>query len=173
MNILPALRQDPNFTLIANAHVLRVDLDSTKTKATGVTYLETLTKKEVSLSADLVILSAFQFHNVHLMLLSKIGTPYDPVSNTGTIGRNFVYQTISSSRVWLPPSKHTNQFIGAGGAGVAIDDFNCTNFDHGPLGFIGGSPVWVNQAGMKPIAAAGGAGGEALHDGAQPTKPTS
>jgi len=159
VNILPALGQDPNFTLIANAHVLRVDLDSTKTKATGVTYLETLTKKEVSLSADLVILSAFQFHNVHLMLLSKIGTPYDPVSNTGTIGRNFVYQTISSSRVWLPPSKYTNQFIGAGGAGVAIDDFNCTNFDHGPLGFIGGSPVWVNQAGMKPIAAAGGAGG--------------
>ncbi|GAN89443.1 gluconate 2-dehydrogenase alpha chain/solbitol dehydrogenase large subunit [Gluconobacter frateurii M-2] len=159
VNILPALRQDPGFTLISDAHVLRVDLDDTRFKATGVTYLETKTQKEVSLSADLVILSAFQFHNVHLMLLSGIGKPYDPVSNTGTTGRNFVYQTITSSRVWLPPSKYTNQFIGAGGVGVAIDDFNSMNFDHGPLGFVGGSPVWVNQAGVKPIAAAIGTGG--------------
>ncbi|MBF0888962.1 GMC family oxidoreductase [Gluconobacter sp. LMG 1745] len=159
VNILPVLRQDPRFSLIPNAHVLRVDLDSTKTKATGVTYLDTKTRKETSLSADLVILGAFQFHNVHLMLMSGIGKPYDPVSNTGTVGRNFVYQTITSSRVWLPPSTYTNQFVGAGGAGVAIDDFNSMNFDHGPLGFVGGSPVWVNQAGVKPIAAALGAGG--------------
>ncbi len=159
VNILPVLRQDPGFSLIADAHVLRVDLDSTKTKATGVTYLDTKTRKEISLSADLVILGAFQFNNVHLMLVSGIGKPYDPVSNTGTVGRNFVYQTITSSRVWLPPSTYTNQFVGAGGAGVAIDDFNSMNFDHGPLGFVGGSPVWVNQAGVKPIAAALGAGG--------------
>ncbi|AQS91845.1 GMC family oxidoreductase [Gluconobacter albidus] len=159
VNILPVLRQDPGFSLIADAHVLRVDLDSTKTKATGVTYLDTKTRKEISLSADLVILGAFQFNNVHLMLVSGIGKPYDPVSNTGTVGRNFVYQTITSSRVWLPPSTYTNQFVGAGGAGVAIDDFNSMNFDHGPLGFVGGSPVWVNQAGVKPIAVALGAGG--------------
>ncbi|EHH67025.1 GMC family oxidoreductase [Gluconobacter morbifer] len=159
VNILPALRQDPRFSLISNAHVTRITLDSTRTKATGVTYLDTKTRKEISLSADLVILSAFQFHNVHLMLLSGIGKPYDPVSNTGTIGRNFVYQTITSSRVWLPPSRYTNQFVGAGGAGVAIDDFNSMNFDHGPLGFVGGSPVWVNQAGLKPIAAAVSTGG--------------
>ncbi|GBR50853.1 gluconate 2-dehydrogenase [Neokomagataea thailandica NBRC 106555] len=159
VNILPALRQDPRFKLITNAHVLRVDLDNTKTKATGVTYLETTTEKEVSLKADLVILSAFQFHNVHLMLLSGIGKPYDPVKNTGTIGRNFVYQTITTSRVWLPENTHTNQFIGAGGVGVAIDDFNSLNFDHGPLGFVGGSPVWVNQAGTKPITSAVGTGG--------------
>nr|WP_294916016.1 GMC family oxidoreductase [uncultured Neokomagataea sp.] len=159
VNILPALRQDKRFKIIANAHVLRVDLDGSKTKATGVTYLDTTTQKETSLKADLVILSAFQFHNVHLMLLSGIGKPYDPVKNTGTIGRNFVYQTITTSRVWLPENSYTNQFVGAGGVGVAIDDFNSMNFDHGPLGFVGGSPVWVNQAGMKPIAAALGTGG--------------
>ncbi|WP_215746274.1 GMC family oxidoreductase [Gluconobacter sp. P1C6_b] len=159
VNILPALRQNPGFTLVPNAHVLRIDLDSAKTKATGVTYLDTKSRKEMSLSADLVILGAFQFNNVHLMLVSGIGKPYDPVSNTGTVGRNFVYQTITSSRVWLPSSTYTNQFVGAGGSGVAIDDFNSMNFDHGPLGFVGGSPVWVNQAGVKPIAAAIGAGG--------------
>jgi gluconate 2-dehydrogenase alpha chain len=47
---------------------------------------------------------------------------------------------------------HANPFIGAGGNGVAIDDFNADNFDHGPFGFVGGSPMWVNQAGVKPIS---------------------
>ncbi|GAA4484143.1 GMC family oxidoreductase [Gluconacetobacter asukensis] len=162
VNILPSLRQDPKFTLITKAHVLKVNLDSEKKKATGVTYLDLQTRQQVELEADLVIVSAFQFHNVHLMLLSGIGQPYDPVANTGTVGRNFVYQTITTSRAWLPSTHYTNQFIGAGGAGVAIDDFNSMNFDHGPLGFVGGSPVWVNQAGAKPIAAAiGGPGGKA------------
>ncbi|AOX20587.1 GMC family oxidoreductase [Kozakia baliensis] len=162
VNILPALRQDPGFTLVTEAYVLRVNLDSDKKKATGVTYLDQNTNREVTLNADLVILGAFQFNNVHLMLLSGIGQPYDPVQNTGVIGRNFVYQTITTSRAWLSPDKYTNVFVGAGGAGVAIDDFNSDNFDHGPLGFIGGSPVWVNQAGVKPIAAAlGGPGGNA------------
>ncbi|AQS87898.1 gluconate 2-dehydrogenase [Neoasaia chiangmaiensis NBRC 101099] len=167
VNILPALRRDPNFTLITKAHVLRVNLDSDRKKATGVTYLDLETNKEVSLDADLVIVGAFQFHNVHLMLLSGIGEPYDPVKNTGTVGRNFVYQTITTSRAWLSPQQYTNTFVGAGGAGVAIDDFNSLNFDHGPLGFVGGSPIWVNQAGVKPIAAAtGGAGGHAPRWGA-------
>ncbi|MBB2164366.1 GMC family oxidoreductase [Gluconacetobacter sp. 1b LMG 1731] len=162
VNILPALRQDPKFTLITKAHVLKVDLDSDGKKATGVTYLDLNTNQQVQLKADLVIISAFQFHNVHLMLLSGIGEPYDPVKNTGTIGRNFVYQTITTSRAWLPSKQYTNLFVGAGGAGVAIDDFNSMNFDHGPLGFVGGSPVWVNQAGVKPIAAAiGGPAGNA------------
>jgi len=160
VNILPALRQNPNFTLITGAHVLHVNLDDSKTKATGVTYLDQASDKEVTLAADLVIVSAFQFHNVHLMLLSGIGKPYDPVQNTGVVGRNFVYQTLSTSRAWLPEAKFTNQFIGTGGGGVAIDDFNCMNFDHGPLGFVGGSPIWVNQAGVKPIAAAGVGGGK-------------
>ncbi|BCI68575.1 GMC family oxidoreductase [Acetobacter aceti] len=160
VNILPVLRKDPNFTLITQAHVMRVNLDSTKTRATGVTYLDLDSNKEVTITADLVVLGAFQFHNVHLMLLSGIGKPYDAQKNEGVIGRNFVYQTITTSRAWLPENQFTNQFIGTGGGGVAIDDFNSMNFDHGPHGFVGGSPVWVNQAGVKPIAASTIGGGK-------------
>ena len=47
---------------------------------------------------------------------------------------------------------YTNPFIGAGGNGVGVDDFNADNFDHGAAGFVGGSPFWVNQAGTKPIS---------------------
>jgi gluconate 2-dehydrogenase alpha chain len=35
---------------------------------------------------------------------------------------------------------------------VAVDDYNADNFDHGPHGFVGGAPFWVNQAGTKPIS---------------------
>lgn len=160
INILPALRDDNDFTLITDAHVLKVNLDSDRRKATGVTYLDQRENREKTIEADLVILAAFQFHNVHLMLLSGIGKPYDPISNTGVVGRNFVYQTITTSRAWLSENQFTNQFVGAGGAGVALDDFNSDNFDHGPLGFVGGSPIWVNQAGVKPIAAAMNGGGK-------------
>jgi len=40
VNILPALKQVPNFELRPNSHVLKVNLDSTKSKATGVTYID-------------------------------------------------------------------------------------------------------------------------------------
>lgn len=36
------LKPLPNFELRPNAHVIRVNLDSTKTKATGVTYIDAL-----------------------------------------------------------------------------------------------------------------------------------
>ncbi|WP_018979753.1 GMC family oxidoreductase [Saccharibacter floricola] len=160
INILPALRRDPGFTLVTQAQVLRITLDQSKKRATGAVYVDLNDHHEKTISADLVILGAFQLYNVHLMLLSGIGTPYDPHTNTGTIGRNFFYQTITTSRFWLPKNRHTNQFVGAGGAGVAIDDFNQPDFDRGPHGFIGGSPLWVNQAGVKPIAAASAGGGK-------------
>jgi hypothetical protein len=40
-----------------------------------------------------VIVAAFTFENVRLMLLSGIGQAYDPVTNKGTTGRNYAYQT--------------------------------------------------------------------------------
>ncbi|QDH14345.1 GMC family oxidoreductase [Formicincola oecophyllae] len=162
--IWPALWGKKNFTLRTDAHVLKVDLARSPAgqglkEAKAVEWYDGETGTHQRTEAGMVILAGFQLSNVHLMLLSGIGQPYDPVRNTGVVGRNFVYQTITSSRVWLRPDQHTNQFIGAGGGGVAIDDFNCTNFDHGPLGFIGGSPIWVNQSGLKPIEAMTGAGG--------------
>ncbi len=160
VNILPALRQDKRFTLITQAQVLEILLDDDRKTATGVRYIDLTTQSEQTMQADLVILSAFQLHNVHLMLTSGIGQPYDPVTQTGVIGRNFTYQTITSSRVWLPKTHFTNQFVGAGGGGVAIDDINHPGLDRGKAGFIGGSPIWVNQAGTKPINAALSSGGK-------------
>ncbi|MBB2897421.1 GMC family oxidoreductase [Pseudomonas sp. AS2.8] len=154
LNILPALKQEPRFELRSQAHVLRVNLDSTGKRATGVTYLDAQ-GQELEQPADIVILAAFQFNNVRLMLLSGIGQPYDPRTGEGVVGRNFAYQNMATIKAFFRQDQHhTNPFIGAGGNGVAVDDFNADNFDHGPHGFVGGSPMWVNQAGTRPIAGA-------------------
>ncbi|WP_347556921.1 GMC family oxidoreductase [Robbsia sp. KACC 23696] len=151
VNILPALRQSKLFSLRANCNVLRIDLDDTKKKAKGVTYVDA-DGNTVHQPADLVIASTFAYNNARLFLLSGIGKPYDPVSGTGTVGRNVAFQMMGSVQAFFEPGKNINGFIGAGGNGVAIDDFNGDNFDHGPLGFVGGSPVWSNPAGAKPIS---------------------
>ncbi len=107
VNILPALRQEPKFELRNNAYVLRVNLTDDKKRATGVTYVDAQGREHVQ-PADLVILSAFQFHNVHLMLLSGIGQPYNPITNEGTVGRNFAYQNLSTLKA-LFDKKHHHQ----------------------------------------------------------------
>ena len=53
-------------------------LDSTKKKATGVAYTDVATGQEYEQPASIVALCAYAINNVHLMLLSGIGTPYDP-----------------------------------------------------------------------------------------------
>lgn len=148
--ILPVLRQRGNFELRANAQVLRVNLDDTKKKATGVTYLDAQ-GREVEQPADIVLLCAFQLYNVHLMLVSGIGTPYDPVSNTGTIGRNYSYQNLNRVVLFYDKDVQANQFIGIGGAGATMDDLNGNQLDNGKLGFVGGGLAWARQPGAGPV----------------------
>ncbi|WP_145143456.1 GMC family oxidoreductase [Roseomonas gilardii] len=150
VNILPALRRVPHFELRANCEVLRVNLDATGKRATGVTYV-TPDGKTVEQPADLVIIGTFAYNNARLLLLSGIGTPYDPRSGEGAVGKNFTWQTMATVRAFFPEGKNINPFIGAGGTGIGLDDFNGDHYDHGPLGFVGGSPVWCNPAGTKPI----------------------
>lgn len=68
-----------------------MNLDSSGKKATGVTYINAQ-GQEIEQPAELVILSAFQLHNVRLLLLSGIGKPYDPVTGEGVVGKNYAYQ---------------------------------------------------------------------------------
>jgi gluconate 2-dehydrogenase alpha chain len=77
-------------------------------------------------------------NNVHLMLLSGIGEPYDPSTQKGVIGRNYCYQTGVSTNLFFE-GKNFNPFMAAGGSRYAADDFNSNwNFDRGPQGYIGG-----------------------------------
>jgi hypothetical protein len=86
-----------------------------------------------------VLLCAFQLFNVQMLLHSGIGTPYDPLTGQGQIGRNFTHQTMSSALGFFDKDKYNfNPFISAPSIGMCIDEFNGDSFDHGPLGFVGG-----------------------------------
>ncbi|MGY9106521.1 MAG: GMC family oxidoreductase N-terminal domain-containing protein, partial [Alphaproteobacteria bacterium] len=81
--------QNPNFELRSQCWVSKILKDSDGTRVTGVTYTDMRTGEEFEQPAGMVILSAYAINNVHLMLLSEIGQPYDPVTQTGTIGKNY------------------------------------------------------------------------------------
>jgi gluconate 2-dehydrogenase alpha chain len=147
--ILPVLMPRPNFKVRTYCEVVKVERTRDGRHATGVSYID----ENGVLSfqpASIVILSAFMLENVRLMLLSGIGPPYDPRTGTGTVGKNYSYQIVSSVNVFYD-DKITNPFIGAGALGMIIDDFNGDNFDHRGLGFIGGGYVGALNTGARPI----------------------
>ncbi|HEY8047965.1 MAG TPA: GMC family oxidoreductase [Ramlibacter sp.] len=148
--ILPVLMRKPNFALRTEAEVTKINLDSTGKRAVSVTYVDAA-GREYEQPADLIILTAYILHNVRLLLLSKIGKPYDPSTGEGVVGRNYAYQITSSVNVFFD-DKILNPFIGAGSHGMVVDEFNGDNFDHSGLGFIGGGYLANIQTGARPIA---------------------
>ena len=151
--ILPVLTKRKNFELRTHSTVIKVNLDASGKRATGVTYIDAQ-GREVEQPADLVLLTAFQMHNVRLLLLSGIGKPYDPVSGEGVVGKNFAYQYNGAINVLMPKGTNFNPFIGTGAGGVGMDDLNGGQFDHGPLGFVGGASIRHVRYGGRPIKSA-------------------
>jgi gluconate 2-dehydrogenase alpha chain len=147
--LLPVLVRRPNFEARTLCEVSRINLDNAGKRATGVTYVDS-SGEEWEQPADLVLLCAFQLFNVHLLLISGVGTPYDPNTGQGTIGRNYSYQVTSSvNGFWS--DKNFNPFVSSGAIGYCIDDFNGDNFDHGPLGFVGGGYMGAVMTNGRPI----------------------
>ena len=157
--ILPVLLKRKNFEVRTKAQVIKVNLDASGKRATGVTYIDAQ-GREVEQPADLVLLTAFQTHNVRLLLLSGIGQPYDPVTGEGVVGKNFAYEYNGGINVVMPKGTQFNPFIGTGAGGVGMDDLNADQFDHGPLGFIGGASIRHVRYGGRPIKQAGTLPGE-------------
>ncbi|ARU93860.1 GMC family oxidoreductase [Tatumella citrea] len=151
--ILPAVMQRSNFSVITESEVLRVNKAADGKTATGVTFIGS-DGVEWEQPADIVIISAYQFDNVRLMLLSGIGEPYNYKTGTGVVGRNYAYQTISGAGVFFE-NENLNPFIGAGALAQAVDDYNSDNFDHSNLDFIGGGVALVHSSNGRPIALSG------------------
>ncbi len=147
--VIPALLKQDNFELRPLCNVIKVNLDSTGKRATGVTYIDARGRM-VEQPADIVVLATYTFNNNRLLLLSGIGKPYDPVSNTGVVGRNYSYQTGGKVSVFFDDQEF-NPFVGGGMTGTCIDDFNTDNFDHSGLGFVGGAYIAVQSNGATPI----------------------
>lgn len=148
--ILPVLSHEPKFTLRTHAYVKELIYNKDLRKVTSVRYLDRLSGEEYEQPADIVILGAYTFNNTLLMLVSKIGTPYDPQTGMGAVGKNYCYQVTGGVQVFTD-DKEINPFMGAGALATNIDDFNGDNFDHGGLGFFGGALISVSTGGGRPI----------------------
>ena len=147
--VLPVLLKHKNFELRPRANVIKVNLDSERKRAVSVTYVDAR-GNEMEQPAELVILTSYVFNNTRLMLLSGIGAPYDPITNQGVVGRNYAYVVKGNVKLFFE-DKAFNQFMGGGGLGISIDEFDGDNFDHAGLGFIGGAFLTVLSRGAAPI----------------------
>jgi gluconate 2-dehydrogenase alpha chain len=150
--VLPALMREPGFEARTLCEVTRINKTPDGKMASGVTYVDAA-GREFEQPADMVLVCAYATFNVRLLMLSQLGTQYDPVSNTGTLGRNYAYQTNAGVLGFFDKDTHFNPFAGAGSQGMMADDFNGDNFDHAELGFVGGANINCNTPHGRPISA--------------------
>src|SRR5438270_525833 len=130
--LMPVLGRRKNFEFRTGSWVRRiVHKDG---RATGIQFTGE-NGEEFFQPASTVVLASFTLNNTRLLLLSKIGTPYDPNTGKGTLGRNLTHQVGTNTRVFF--DKPLNAFMGAGELGSRISDFD------GDLGFTGaeGEPL--------------------------------
>jgi gluconate 2-dehydrogenase alpha chain len=149
--ILPALLADPKFELRTNAQVKELVYDKAARKVTAVRYIDTRSGEEYEQPAGVVILGAYVFNNVLLMLTSGIGQPYDYKTGQGAVGKNYCYQVGAGNVTVFVGDKEINPFMASGAHGVLIDDFNGDNFDHAGLGFFGGAWIQAGPTNGRPI----------------------
>lgn len=146
--LLPIVSRQSNFELRTGCWVRRIQVDGGS--ARGVAYVDH-DGQEIFQPAGIVFLASWTLNNTRLLLLSGIGTPYDPVTQTGTIGRNLTHQvSIPAAMAFF--KEPLNRFMGAGSAGIAINDFDADVFDHGQVDFLRGGSIYTVCYGFRPMA---------------------
>ena len=148
--LMPVLEKRKNFTLRTGCSVRRIMFR--QSKAEGLKYLDE-SGAEVFQPADIVIVASWTLNNSRLLLLSKLGEPYDPATGKGTVGRNLTHQVSQSTRVFL--DKPLNAFMGAGGLGIGISDFDGKEGVDSFPGVLRGGNIRVMSTGEGPIAGFG------------------
>jgi gluconate 2-dehydrogenase alpha chain len=144
--LLPLLARRRNVELRTGAWVRRIVVEGGRVR--GVRYMDQQ-GAEVFQPAELVFLASWTLNNTRLLLLSKIGEPYDPETGTGNLGRNLTHQ-VSTAATTVFFDKPLNAFMGAGSAGNAIGDFEA--LDHTKLDFVTGGALYTVCYGTRPIA---------------------
>jgi len=148
--LMPVLLKRKNFSVRTGCNVRRVlHKDG---QAEGVSYLDDASA-EMFQPASVVILASWIVNNARLLLLSKIGTQYDPATRKGTTGKNLTHQVVQSTRIFFDASLDT--FMGSGGLGISISDFDGSQGVDGYPGVLRGGNIRVMTTGEGPIASFG------------------
>jgi gluconate 2-dehydrogenase alpha chain len=147
VTVLRTAQATGKFELRTEANVIQIRHDGKR--AQSVLYVDALGNVQEQ-PARIVILTAYTFNNVRLLLLSQMGTPYDPQTGTGVVGKNYCYQVpIGGTGFFDKVTFH--RYMGSGANGYSMDEFNADNFDHTGLGFIGGGVITCGASGARPI----------------------
>ncbi len=148
VTVIPVALKTGKFRIIeyANAFAIRNDGKIGK----SVLYYDAMGRVQEQ-PADVIVLGAYVFNNVRILLLSKLGKPYDPVQNTGVVGKNYCYQTGGGGATGWFDNRRFKRYMGSGANSYVIDEWNADNFDHSGLGFIGGGSISCGQSGARPI----------------------
>jgi len=144
--LMPLLSQRNNFELRTGSWVRRLVKESQR--VTGVQYTNEA-GEEVFQPADVVILASFTLSNVRLLSLSGIGTPYDPASGKGTLGKNLTHQIMTKLNLFF--DHPMNAFMGTGALGTAISDFDGDQALKGTEGILRGGSLLAISTGNRPI----------------------
>lgn len=153
VSIIPKAMATKRLTVVDNAVVRRIESDNVG-KVTGVTYLRG--GKEFFQPARAVLLGAYTYENIRLLLLSKSRFYPDGLGNKrGQVGKHYFghWEAQAGTSVSALFPTDLNIWYGALAQGVMVDDLADDNFDHGGLGFIGGASLHAYTE-KHPIGAA-------------------
>lgn len=148
--LMPILQKRKNFTLRTGCSVRRVM--HRNGKAEGLSYIDA-SGAEMHQPASIVILASWTLNNSRLLLLSKVGEAYDPATGKGTAGKNLTHQVSQATRIFL--DKPLNTFMGAGGLGTGVSDFDGQEGLEAFPGVLRGGNIRLMSTGEGPIASFG------------------
>lgn len=141
---VPAALQTNNFELRLNSNVYRLDIDSSG-KVTAARYVDA--EGNVNVQPGRVFFNGlWGFNLIKLMYYSNIGTPYNPVTATGSLGRGAAMgvggATVRTVTGTLDNIGGNSYPAGNGlGGGYTMLDLADDFFDHTGQDFIGGAYV--------------------------------
>jgi gluconate 2-dehydrogenase alpha chain len=152
VDYIPAAEKTKNLTVIPMADALTVEVDS-EGRASGVLFRKG--NVEYFQPAKVVVLAAYTYGNVRLLLLSTSKAyPKGLSNNHGQVGKHYIAHGLGSAGAtgWFR-GRRLNRYSGTLGQYTAFDDFDADNFDHTGLGFIGGGMCSATME-AKPIGVA-------------------
>jgi gluconate 2-dehydrogenase alpha chain len=150
LNGIPEAEKTGNLKVVTGAWVTRVAVDS-EGRASGVFFVKS--GQEYFQPAKVVVLSAYTYENVRLLLLSKSNAYPNGLSNNhGQVGKHYTAHNGGSVN-GLFPGRKLNRFYGGTFQRIVVDDFEGGVMDTKGE-FISHSGMWGAAGGNTPIAMA-------------------
>ena len=140
-SVIPVALETGSFDLRPRTRIVRINTDS-QGRASSVTYIDPEGGVHEQ-RARVIILAAFLYENVRLLLLSA---EKGLANSSGLVGRYVMAHGDVRAHGYFE-DYIVNGFIGPGSAATRIDDFNSNNFAHTGLGFIRGGTIGTSGDG--------------------------